>query len=101
MKSTLGLIAAILTGIVYAATFAYAVRAGAGWLDAQALFLIALPYNWTMLHVVGVSNFSLEAPGELIAGAVFDMALAYLAGALIQAFLRALWRGVGLFRGRA
>ena len=101
MKSALGLILAIIAGIAFAAAYAFAARAGAGWLDAQALFLIALPYNWTMLHVAGASHFSLEAPGELIGAAVFVMGLAYLAGALAQAVLRGLWRAFSRLRARA
>ncbi len=97
MKSALGLIAAISAGAAFAAAYVFAVRPGAGWFDAQALFLIALPYNWTMLHVAGVSNFSTEAPGELFGAAAFDMGLAYLAGALAQA----LWRGLRRLIARA
>ncbi|MDE3175791.1 MAG: hypothetical protein KGM15_06735 [Pseudomonadota bacterium] len=97
MKSVVGLIAAIAAGAAFAAAYGYAVRAGAGWLDAQALFLIALPYNWTMLRLTGVSNFSLEAPGELVGAAAFDMALAYIAGALAQA----IWRGLRRLTARA
>ena len=33
MKSALGLILAIIAGIAFAAAYAFAVRAGAGWLD--------------------------------------------------------------------
>ena len=92
MKSSLGLLAAVCAGLVYVAAYGYATRAGAGWFDAQALFLIALPYNWTMLRLTGASNFSLEAPGELVGAALFDAALAYLAGALAQALVRAVRR---------
>jgi hypothetical protein len=101
MKSALGLITGICTAIAYAGAYAYAVRAGAGWLDAKDLFLIALPYNWTMLHTAGASNFSLEAPRELLFAALFDIALAYIAGAVVEALLRLIARAFGLFRARA
>lgn len=92
MKSILGLLAALCAGGGFAVAYALSVRPGAGWLDGQWLFAVALPYNWTMLRLMGESNFSPDAPRQLAAALVFDVALAYFAGALVEALLRGAWR---------
>ena len=49
MKSILGLLAALAAAArLRACAWLMSQRPGAGWLDAQWLFLAALPYNWTM-----------------------------------------------------
>ena len=88
MKSILGLIAALFAGAAFAAAYAVSLRAGANWLDAQWLFLAALPYNWAMLHISGESNFSPDAPRQIAAALLFDVIFAYLAGALAESLLR-------------
>ena len=92
MKSILGLVAALCVAAAFVIAHAISVRPGASWLDGQWLFLVALPYNWTMLRVVGESNFSPDAPLQLAAASLFDVALAYLIGALVEALLRLVWR---------
>ena len=92
MKSILGLIAALCAAAAYAAAWAMSVRPGASWLDAQWLFLAALPYNWAMLRATGESKFSPDAPLQIVAALLFDAAFAYLAGALAEALARAVLR---------
>ncbi len=99
MKSILGLAAALLAAAAVAAAYAYSARPGAGWFDAQWLFVIALPYNWTMLKLAGGSNFSPDAPLQIIAALIFNAALAYIAGAFIEALSR--WLLSRVARGRS
>jgi len=101
MRSILGLLAALCAAAIFAAAYCWAVRPGAGWLDGQWVFLVALPYNWTMLHAAGASNFSTDAAGEVVAAALFDVALAFLAGAIIEAVVRRLLRWLRRFRAPA
>ncbi len=91
-KSILGLVAVLCAAVAFAVAYAISVRPGASWLDGQWLFAVALPYNWTMLRVTGESNFSPDAPGQIAAALVFDCALAYGAGAVVEAILRGAWR---------
>jgi hypothetical protein len=92
MKSILGLAAAFCAAAAFAVAYGMSVRPGAGWLDGQWLFLVALPYNWTMLRVAGESNFSPDAPAQLAAALLFDVAIAFVAGALVEALARQAWR---------
>jgi hypothetical protein len=88
MKSILGLLATFCAATALAVAYWTSVRPGATWLDGQWLFLAALPYNWTMLRITGESNFSPDAPAQLAAAALFDLAIAYAAGALVEILLR-------------
>jgi hypothetical protein len=101
MKSILGLLAAFCAAALFALAYYVAVRPGAGWLDAQWVFLAALPYNWTMLHLTGASNFSTEATGEVVGAALFDIVLAFVAGACVEAVARGLSRWLRRLRARA
>ena len=101
MKSILGLFAALCAAAAFAVAYALSVRPGATWLDGQWLFAVALPFNWTMLRLTGESNFSPDAPRQLAAALAFDFALAYLAGALIEALLRGAWRMLRRIKSRA
>jgi hypothetical protein len=92
MKSILGLLAALCAAGAFALAYAEYVRPGASWLDGQWLFAVALPYNWALLRLTGESNFSPDAPGQLAAALIFDLALAFFAGALVEALLRGAWR---------
>jgi len=92
MKSLLGLIFACCAIAGFALAYWLSVRPGAGWLEAQWMFLAALPYNWTLLHVWGSVDFASDAPLEVAAAFLFDLALAYFAGAVIEAICRGLWR---------
>ena len=101
MKSVVGLLAAFLAAALFAIAYYVAVRPGAGWFDSQWVFLAALPYNWTMLHVTGASNFSPDAPGQVAGAALFDVIPAFVAGALAEAAARRLSRWAVRLRARA
>ncbi len=101
MKSILGSALATIIALAFAAAWLLAHRDGAGLLDQQGLFLVALPYNLFELRVFGASNFSPDAPGEVIAAAAAEAAVAYVVGAVVEAALRALRRGVRRFRSPA
>ena len=92
MKSILGLVAAVVVAAAIAFAWWYSLRPGAGWMDAQWLFLAALPYNWIVLQVVGQSNFAPDAPSQVIAALLSETALAYLAGAVLEAVARGILR---------
>jgi hypothetical protein len=101
MKSILGAAMALSTALVFGLAFWISERPAASWLDGQWLFLVALPYNWTLLHTVGAVDFSPDAPGEVAAAFGFDLALAFLAGAAVEALARQLWRLIFGSRSRA
>lgn len=92
MKSMLGLLAALAVAAAFALAYAISIRPGATWLDGQWLFVVALPYNWAMLRVSGESNFSPDAPAQIVIALFCEAALAYLAAALSEALLRRAWR---------
>ena len=94
MKSILGFLVAVCVVLAFVAAYYLAVRPGAGWLDAQWLFLAALPYNWTSLRLVGEANFSPDSPREIAAAAAFDIILAFLVGFVLQAIARLVWRAL-------
>jgi hypothetical protein len=98
MKSFLGFAFAICAAAGFGWAYWLAVRAGASWFDGQWLFMAALPYTWTWLHLAGAVDFSPEAPGAVLAALGFDLALAYLAGAILGR-LGGLVRGA--FKSRA
>jgi hypothetical protein len=83
MKSYLGFALALLVAAGFGLAYWLAVRPGAGWLDGQWLYLAALPYTWTWLHLAGAVDFSPDAPTQVAAGLGFDAALAYLVGAIL------------------
>ncbi len=61
MKSILGIVIALCVGGAFAFAYWLSARPGASWLDGQWLFLVALPYNWASLHVLGDASFSPDA----------------------------------------
>jgi hypothetical protein len=82
--------------VLYAAAFAvaywlYAQEAGQFMADIW-LSLAAIPYILTTRALTGSSDFSADSIGQIFAAAAFCCALAYLAGALVEAALRLLWR---------
>jgi hypothetical protein len=92
MKSILGLTLVLCVAGAFAVAYWLSIRPGAGWLDAQWLFLLALPYNLASLRLTGASDFSPDAPVQVAAAFLVDAAPAYLVGALVQALLRRLIR---------
>jgi len=101
MRPILGLLAALGAGAGFAAAEYYSVRPGANWIDMQWVFLAALPYNWSMLRLTGESSFTPDSAVQVAAAGLFDVVLAFLAGALIQAAARLIWRSLKRVRGRA
>ena len=92
MKSMFGLALALGVLLAFGAEWRLATREGASFMDQQWLFFAALPYNLSMVAIFGESNFSPDAPGQVVAAAASEAAAAYLAGACAQAAGRALWR---------
>jgi len=82
--------------VLYAAAFAvaywlYAQEAGQFMADIW-LSLAAIPYILTTRTLTGSSDFAADSIGEVLAAAAFCCALAYVAGALVEALLRGVWR---------
>ena len=87
-------------GLALAALYAAAFVA-AYWLWSQEpnqmmsdlwLMLVALPYTLTVRALLSSVDFSADSLSEVLTGAAFCCALAYIAGALVEALLRGLWR---------
>ena len=82
--------------VVYAAAFIVAyglyARAAGMFLADLWLSLAALPYILTTRALTGTSDFAADSIGEVLAAAAFCSALAYVAGALVEALLRGAWR---------
>jgi hypothetical protein len=101
MKSILGIVIALCVGAAFAFAYWLSARPGANWLDGQWLFLVALPYNWASLHVLGNANFSPDQTASVAAAFAFDVVAAFLLGAIIEALARWLWRLTFRRRSRA
>jgi hypothetical protein len=93
MKSAIGAIFASLYAAAFgAAYFDYLGKAGQWFADVW-LVLIALPFTIAMRWLAGGSyDFSGDATTKVAAAAAFCCALAYCAGALIEAVIRAVFR---------
>jgi hypothetical protein len=87
-----GLSLSAMAALAFGFAYWLAVRPNTGWLDGQWLFLAALPYTWTLLQLRGAVDFSPDAPLEVVAALAFDVALAYLAGAVFGTLARQLRR---------
>jgi hypothetical protein len=101
MKSILGIVIALCAAGAFGVAYWLSARPGASWLDGQWLFLVALPYNWASLHLVGNANFSPDDAASVAAAFVFNVVGAFLAGALVEALVRWLWRLTFRRRSRA
>jgi len=91
--------------VLYAAAFAvaywlYAQEAGQFMADIW-VSLAAIPYILTTRALAGSSDFAADSIAEVLAAAAFCCALAYVAGALIEALLRGAWRLATRNRRRA
>jgi hypothetical protein len=89
MKSVLGALLAVLYALAFGVAYFKYASASGQWPEAQWLFLVALPYTLTMLRLVGSVDFSGESLASVATAATFCCALAYLAGALVEAIWRA------------
>jgi hypothetical protein len=92
MKSILGLAAGLIVATLFGFTYWLSVRQSASWLDGQWLFMAALPYNWTLLHVWGSTDFSPDSVSSVALAWAFDVVAAFLAGALVETIARRIWR---------
>jgi hypothetical protein len=93
MKSATGGVFAALYAAAFAAAYVEFLRKAGQWFADIWLALVALPFTLTMRWLAGGSyDFSGDATAKVIAAAAFCCALAYLAGALVEAVLRAVFR---------
>jgi len=101
MKSILGLALAAGVALGFGLALRLATQDGASLLDQQWLFLVALPYNFSLVAIFGESNFSAAALGQVAAANVTEAGVAYIVGAAMEAAVRALWRALRRFRAPA
>lgn len=95
MRAALSATGAVLAAL-YAAAFGaayvdYAGKAGQWFADAW-LLAAALPFTMTMRWFAGSYDFSGDATARVVSAALFCCVLAYAAGAVVEAVLRALFR---------
>ena len=91
MKSIFGLALAGGVLLVFGVAWFLATRNNAVFIDQQWLFFVALPYNLSLVAIFGESNFSADAPGQVLAAAASESLLTYVAGACTQSAVRAIW----------
>jgi hypothetical protein len=101
MKSILGTALAVCVAGAFGFAYWLSARPGASWLDGQWLFLIALPYNWASLRLLGNANFSPDDTASVVTALAFDVVMAFLAGALVESLARWIWRLTRRRRSRA
>jgi hypothetical protein len=90
MKSAIGAVFAALYAAAFAAAYVDFLRKAGQWFADIWLALIALPFTIAMRCLAGGSyDFAGDATAKVIAAAAFCCALAYLAGALVEAVIRA------------
>jgi hypothetical protein len=92
-KSATGAALAALYAAAFVAAYADYLSKMGQWLADIWLVLIALPFTATMRWLAGGSyDFSGDATARVVAAAAFCCALAYVAGAILEAVVRALVR---------
>ncbi len=93
MKSAIGAIFAALYAAAFGAAYVdYLGKAGQWFADIWLVF-VALPFTVTMRWLAGGSyDFSGDATAKVAAAAAFCCALAYVAGGLVEAVVRAGFR---------
>lgn len=101
LRSWLGLALALLYAIAFAVAFYKYQQADGQWPDAQALFMVALPYTFAMAKLAGSVDFSGESAASIVKAAAFCSALAYVAGALVGSVLGLGFRAIRRAFGRA
>jgi hypothetical protein len=101
-KSATGAALAALYAAGFVAAYVDYLGKAGQWLADIWLVLIALPFTATMRWLAGGSyDFSGDATARVIGAAAFCCALAYLAGAIVEAAVRALVRLATPSRRRA
>ncbi len=95
MKSATGAVLAALYALAFGAAYIDYLDNAGQWLADIWLALVALPFTATMRQLAGGSyDFSGDATARVIAAAAFCCALAYCAGALVEAAVRVILRFV-------
>ncbi len=94
LKSGLGALLALLYALAFAAAYGDYLRKAGQWFADALLLIVALPFNSVMVWLYGAYPFSGDATLKVIAAALFGIALAYVAGALIEALLRKLAKAI-------
>jgi hypothetical protein len=95
MKSAAGAVFAALYATAFGAAYVDYLRKTGQWFADIWLVLVALPFTLAMRWLAGGSyDFSGDSTAKVIGAAAFCCALAYLAGALVEAVLRAVCRFV-------
>jgi hypothetical protein len=92
MKSAVGAILAALYALAFGAAYVDFLNKSGQWLADIWLALVALPFTVTMRWLAGGSyDFSGDATARVLAAAAFCCALAYCAGATVEAAIRAIF----------
>jgi hypothetical protein len=93
MKSATGAVFAALYAAAFGAAYVDFLGKAGQWFADIWLVLVALPFTLAMRWLAGGSyDFSGDATARVIAAAAFCCALAYLAGALVEAVIRVCFR---------
>jgi len=93
LKSAIGAIFAVLYAAAFGAAYLDYLGNTGQWLADIWLVLISLPFTAAMRWLAGGSyDFSGDATARVIAAAAFCCALAYCAGAVLEAVVRAIFR---------
>jgi hypothetical protein len=89
MKSATGAILAALYAAAFGAAYVDFLGKTGQWFADIWLVLVALPFTLAMRWLAGGSyDFSGDATAKVVAAAAFCCALAYCAGALVEAVIR-------------
>ena len=94
--SLLGAASALLYLAAFVAGYVvYLQSVGRQWFPDLLLLLIAIPFTWTM-NVLTNGAFSMtgDETAKVIIAALCCAAMAYAAGAIVEALLRATWRAL-------
>jgi len=93
LKSWTGAAFAAVYALAFAALYVDYVRRSGTWFADLPLSLISLPFTLVMRRLNGGSfEFGGDMTGRVIAGGLFGVALAYLAGLVLETVIRAIAR---------
>ena len=93
LKSWTGAVFAAIYALAFIALYVEYVRRSGTWFADLPLSLIALPFTLVMRTVNGGSfDFGGDMTGRVIAAGLFGLALAYLAGLIIETIVRLVFR---------
>ena len=93
LRSWTGLVFAVIYAVVFAALYIDYLRRAGAWFADLPLVLAALPFTLVMRALNGGTyDFAGDMTLRVMAAALFCCALAYLAGVVVEAVIRALVR---------